>query len=96
MTLTQVLENMAQSPLMDSGLETQAAALIRAGLELRDGKPSFWDDLVNLLTNPSLAEGCSQLLHIPRDRLHAVAHRIRRLANQTDIGGKEKILPTGE
>ena len=67
------------SPLMDSGLDSKALQVVRAGNELRGEDPSFWDDFVQLLSN---SEGIAELFGISQEKVATWPHRIKMNLDQ--------------
>jgi hypothetical protein len=91
-----------ESPLMDSGEESQAVQLVRAGEELRkEDESSFWDDFLSLLSN---SEGFAELLGVTPEQIMAWPDKIRQIRerlekdkNQKPSDDEEKeVLPTGD
>lgn len=90
-----------QSPLMDSGLETKALQIVRAGKELRgDEESSFWDDFIQLLSN---SEGVAELFGVSQEKVATWPHRIKlnldQLDNQQQSSPEEEdteLVPTGD
>jgi hypothetical protein len=100
--LWEQMDSAQKSPLMDSGEETKATELIRAGEQLRkEDQPSFWDDFLSLLSN---SEGFGELLKIGSDKVLSWPERIREARNKlekSDSGKRNpeeetEVTPTGD
>lgn len=88
--------------LMDSGEESRALKVIRAGLSLHNQKNNtFWEDFMNLCGD---SEGMADLLKVKPSEVRRWANKIRDSIQQvknTDSTNPEgeddkKILPTGD
>lgn len=97
-----MLQDRAQkSPLMDSGLDTGAMQVVRAGLELRpEGETSFWDEFIQLLSN---SEGVAELLGVSPEKISGWPHRITKaleqIEQQQEPSQEEddaEMVPTGD
>lgn len=95
-------EKSINSPLMNSGEDSKAIIVVRAGNELHEkGKRTFWDEFMSLCNN---ADGLSQLLDVPVDKIKNWPEKIKdnldKLERQTSVSPNEKIktelMPTGE
>lgn len=82
--------------LFGDNKDTQAKAVIRAGINLR---PDFWDDFMSITND---AEGVSQLLDVPKEKVANWASLIRDMLEDVEStdseekGGRSEILGTGE
>jgi len=87
------------SKILESQENTKALDLVRYGNSLRNGEcGNFWDDFINLLSN---AEGMSELLDIPKEKITAWAgyiNAIRKEADSLDSSSdkKNKIIKNGD
>jgi len=76
--------------------DTQAKAVVRAGINLR---PDFWDDFMSITND---AEGISELLDVPKEKVANWASRIKDMLEDVDEtdseekGGRSEIMGTGE
>lgn len=100
--LWEQIESARKSPLMDSGEESKAAQLIRAGEQLRkEDEQSFWDDFLSLLSN---TEGFADLFNVDSSKVLGWGQRIRELRQKTqndpDHKSREEeeteVIPTGD
>lgn len=88
---------------MNSGEDTKATQIIRAGLHLRhEGETPFWDDFMQICAN---ADGLAHLLGVKPEQVSTWTSRIKdALAqeekqsqndpNETDE--RDEMLPTGD
>ena len=82
--------------LFGDNKDTQAKAVIRSGINLR---PDFWDDFMSITND---AEGVSQLLDVPKEKVANWASLIKDALEDVDAtdseekGGRSEILGTGE
>lgn len=82
--------------LFGDNKDTQAKAVIRSGINLR---PDFWDDFMSITND---AEGVSQLLDVPKEKVANWASLIKDALEDVDEtdseekGGRSEILGTGE
>lgn len=87
------------SEILESQENTKALDLVRYGNTLRNGEcGNFWDDFISLLSN---AEGMSQLLDVPKEKITAWAGYINELRKEADnldstSNKKNKIIKNGE
>ena len=89
-------------PLMDSGEDTQAIAVIRAGLDLRpDEETTFWQDFMDLASN---TEGMAELLDVRPEQVSRWSEKIQEYMEKVDAKEAEdpstqddkEIIPTGD
>lgn len=89
------------TPLMDSGEDTKAVQVIRAGnnLHKEDQRP-FWDEFMELCSN---SEGMADLLNVDSSTVLNWTSKIRNLLEKVqddktqDADEEEKrVLPTGD
>ena len=82
--------------LFGDNKDTQAKAVIRSGINLR---PDFWDDFMSITND---AEGVSQLLDVPKEKVANWASLIKDAVEDVEAtdneekGGRSEILGTGE
>lgn len=101
--LLEQLDQHQNSPLMDSGEESGAMSVVRAGQSLRDkDEASFWDDFRNLCAN---REGLAELLGVQPEIVSKWTQRIQEILERIEKhdqqhGGSEdeekEMMPTGE
>ena len=99
----QLWEQMDEAvPLMDSGEDTQAIAVIRAGLDLRpDEDTTFWQDFMDLASN---TEGMAELLDVRPEQVSRWSEKIQEYMEKVDAKEAEdpstkddkEIIPTGD
>lgn len=70
--------------LMDSGEETKAAQIVRAGLNI---SPEFWDNFITLFSN---SEGMSDLLGVQRERVASIPTKIKEIINNIESKDKKE------
>ena len=82
---------------MDQPIDDKAMSAIRTGIGIRD---TFWDDFLQLVNN---ADGLSDLLDVPEEKIIAWRHHITKNLNKVqdsdksqDVQRKNKILKTGQ
>lgn len=95
-------ERMEDSPLMDSGEDTKAMQVIRAGKNLRkeDERP-FWEEFMELCGN---SEGMASLLGVDSARVIGWPSKIQSMLESVDAHDDEngmddadsKVVPTGD
>ena len=100
--LYEQMDSARKSPLMDSGDDSQAVQLVRAGEQLRkEGENSFWDDFLSLLSN---SQGFADLLKVSSDSVVSWGERIRdareKLGKEDGTSSSEdeekEVMPTGD
>jgi hypothetical protein len=98
----QLWEQMNDVPLMDTGEDTQAMAVIRAGIDLRpDEDVSFWQDFMDLCSN---TEGMAELLDVRPEQVSRWSEKIQKYLEKSEAKEAEdpsskdnkKIFPTGD
>jgi hypothetical protein len=99
----QLWEQMDDSvPLMDSGEEPRAMAVIRSGLDLHpDDETSFWQDFMDLASN---TEGMAELLDIRPEQVSRWSQKIQDYIEKTEAQDSQdpakeddkEVFPTGD
>jgi hypothetical protein len=105
LTFSILLEQMESgngSPLMDSGEETRAASVIRAGLDLHgEDESSFWEEFSDLCSN---SDGMADLLGVSSEQVAGWPAKIRDKldhvekhdAESPSMGDENEVMPTGD
>lgn len=70
--------------LMDSGEETKAAQIVRAGLNI---SPEFWNNFITLFSN---SEGVAELLGVQREKVAAIPNKIKEIIDNIDSKNKKE------
>lgn len=95
-------EKSRQSPLMDSGEESQIINVVRTGKDLhKEEQTPFWDEFITLCSDSS---GLSSLLGVSQEKILSWPSRIKealdKLEKHTAESPNQKqnkeILPTGD
>lgn len=102
LTFRSLWEHMDESPLMDSGLNSQALTTVRAGEDLHgDEETSFWDEFISLCSN---SQGMADLLDVSADKVSNWPAKIKEYRDKLDAHSKEnpstpdekEVVPTGQ
>jgi len=95
-------EQMEKSPLMTSGMDSQALTAVRAGEGLhQDGETSFWDEFITLCAN---REGLAELFDVSADKVSSWPSRIKEHLEEMKKhhvespheDEQQEMIPTGE
>jgi len=99
--LWDIMEN-NDSPLMGTGLDTEALSVVRAGKDLRQEEDSpFWDDFISLCSN---SRGLAELLNVAPEKISNWPARIHEMlqklesqeAEDPGIQDDTEQIPTGD
>ena len=91
----------SDSPLMGTGLDSDALSVVRAGKDLRsEEESSFWDDFISLCSN---SRGLSELLNVAPEKISNWPAKIHEMmeklesqeAENPGIQDDTKEIPTG-
>jgi hypothetical protein len=89
------------SPLMTSGEPDRAIITVRSGKDMhKEDQTPFWDEFISLCSN---ADGLSELLEVPANKIRTWPSRIKELLgkldqqNAVDPAHKDnaEMIPTG-
>jgi hypothetical protein len=76
--------------------ERKAKEVVLKGMNLQRGS-DFWDDLLSLCGN---AEGMSELLDVPKEKITALSGRINKIKSDLDgdeeVNTKKRLVKTGD
>lgn len=91
-----------ESPLMGTGLDSEALSVVRAGEDLRsEEESSFWDDFISLCSN---SRGLSELLNVAPEKISNWPAKIQEMleklethdAEDPSIQDDTTEIPTGD
>jgi hypothetical protein len=100
--LWEAMENPPDSPLMDSGEDSEILSVVRAGKDLRQEEESpFWDDFMTLCSN---SRGMAALLGVSHEKVINWPGRIREHLEKLETHDAEdpstkddvEMVPTGD
>jgi hypothetical protein len=103
-SFAQLLEQLEKqnTPLMTSGEDGPALAVVKAGKELRgEGESSFWDEFISLCSN---SDGLADLFGVSKEKINSWPARISEYLDKIEqssdgsVGDKEEkeVMPTGD